>query len=76
MRFLDVYADSAVEAATTTEKMLMLNKKSFDMLTQGNMRRSLISSNHSNQMKVCRDLHHIVNIGGGNVLFFKLNKIV
>ena len=56
--------------------MLMLNKKSFDMLTQGNMRRSLISSNHSNQMKVCRDLHHIVNIGGGNVLFFKLNKIV
>ena len=70
--FLDVYSSVPLQPSKPSEKMLRFNKKSFDFFTQRNIRRTLISENHVKQMKLCKDLHHIVNPAGKSRTMFTL----
>ena len=69
--FLDVYASLTLQPQPASEKMLRLNKKTFDCFTQRNIRRNLISANHVKQMKLCKDLQHIVRAEGKLHSFFQ-----
>ena len=71
-----MYASVTLQPQTTSAKMLRLNKKSFDRFTQRNIRRNLISANHVKQMKLCKDLQHIVRAEGIQIPMFHIVDIV
>ena len=66
---LDVYSSLNLQPQLPSTKFLKLNKSSFDCFTQKNIRRNLISANHIKQMKMCRDLQHIVAPIGDTLTF-------
>lgn len=71
-----MYASVTLQPQTTSAKMLRLNKKCFDRFTQRNIRRNLISANHVKQMKLCKDLQHIVRAEGIQMPMFHIVDIV
>ena len=71
-----MYASVTLQPQTTSAKMLRLNKKSFDRFTQRNIRRNLISANHVKQMKLCKDLQHIVRAEGIQIPMFHIRRFI